>query len=99
MGDKKILVWDYNIPVPIKYISDPTMHSVPTATVHPSGKYWCGQSLDNKIVTYTAGSKVKLMAKRVFKGHINAGYAIQIGFSNNGKFIMSGDGDGRLWFW
>lgn len=97
--DKKILVWDWDTPVPIKYISDPAMHSVPAVTLHPSGDYFAGQSLDNTIVTYGVRAKYRQNRKKTFQGHVNAGYACQIGFSPNGRFIMSGDGEGKLWFW
>ena len=45
----QVLIWDYNIPVPIKYISEPSMHSIPSTTLHPTGKCWVGQSLDNQV--------------------------------------------------
>ena len=32
-------------------------------------------------------------------GHTTAGFACQIAFSANGKFIASGDGEGKLHFW
>lgn len=35
--DKTIRVWDWGVPVVIKYVADPSMHSVPSATIHPSG--------------------------------------------------------------
>ncbi len=97
--DKKVLVWEFDIPVPIKYIQEPDMHSIPSVSVHPTEPYWVGQSMDNKIVVYTAGEKVKPIKKRVYSGHSNAGFACQIGFSPNGKFMMSGDGLGQLVFW
>ena len=97
--DKKVLVWEYNIPVPIKYISEPHMNSIPSVTTHPHGHAWAGQSLDNKIVVYGARDKVREMRKKVFKGHLNAGYTCQIGFSPNGRYLTSGDGEGRLFFW
>lgn len=54
--------------------------------------------MDNTIVVFDCSSGVKPVNKK-FRGHINAGYACQIGFSPNGKFISSGDGHGRLHFW
>ena len=48
--DKKVLVWEWDIGVPVKYIAEPDMHSMPTTTIHPEGKYFVGQSLDNELV-------------------------------------------------
>lgn len=97
--DKKVLVWEFDIPVPIKYIADPGMHCIPAVTVHPSGDYFAGQSMDNKIVVYQCGEKVRQVQKKTFTGHTNSGYACQIGFSPNGKFLVSGDGHGQVHFW
>ena len=97
--DKKLLVWEFDIPVPIKYIADPGMHCIPAVTMHPSGAFFAGQSMDNKIVVYSCGEKVRQMHKKIFTGHNNTGYACQIGFSPNGKFMVSGDGHGQAHFW
>ena len=35
--DKSIRVWEWSIPVEIKYISEPHMHSMPAVTPHPNG--------------------------------------------------------------
>jgi hypothetical protein len=32
-------------------------------------------------------------------GHSNAGYACQVGYSPDGRFIMSGCAEGKLHFW
>jgi pre-mRNA-processing factor 17 len=45
--DKKVLVWEWDIGVPVKVISDPSMHSMPCLVMHPSQQYFVGQSLDN----------------------------------------------------
>ena len=40
--DKKIYLWEFNIPVVVKHISEPDMHAIPAATVHPNMKYFAG---------------------------------------------------------
>jgi len=96
--DKKILVWEWDIGVPIKYISDPTMHSIPVATLHPSKAFIVGQSLDNQIVVYQGKDKFKVQKKK-FTGHLVSGYACDIAISPDGQFVCSGDGNGKLFFW
>jgi pre-mRNA-processing factor 17 len=97
--DKKIFLWEYGIPVVVKHIAEPTMHSVPQIVLSPDKKLLIGQSMDNKIITYEAFGRFKFLSKRQYKGHINAGYAITPGWSSDGKYVMSGDADGKLWFW
>lgn len=97
--DKKVLVWEWDIGVPIKYISDPTMHSLPVITMHPSEKFLLGQSLDNKIVVYQAGDRYAPQRKKKFEGHNVAGYACDIAVSPDGRFVCSGDSNGKLFFW
>lgn len=96
--DKKILVWEYGIPVPSKYIQEPGMHSVTAATLSPAGDFVAGQSMDNSIVVYAVGERVKQMRRRVFRGHSPTS-GTEVGFSSNGKFIMSGDSQGQLHVW
>lgn len=96
--DKKILAWDYDVPVPIKYISDPTMQAIPSAALHPSGEFVVGQSMDNTIVCY-AVMGFRLNRKKVYRGHISAGFACQPCFSPAGDLIASGDSKGRLFVW
>jgi len=97
--DKKIFLWEYGIPVVVKHIAEPTMHSCPAVTVHPNKKHLICQSMDNKIICYEAFGKFKFQGRKTWKGHINAGYAIQPNFSSDGQWVMSGDTDGKVWFW
>jgi len=97
--DKKVLVWEWDIGVPIKYISDPTMHSMPVVTLHPTGGFLACQSLDNRIVVYQGHGKFSLQRKKKFVGHQVAGYACDLAISPDGRFLCSGDGHGKLCFW
>ncbi|KAJ0229131.1 WD_REPEATS_REGION domain-containing protein [Hirschfeldia incana] len=97
--DKSLRVWEFGIPVVIKYISEPHMHSMPAISVHPNGKWLAAQSLDNQILIYGTRERFQLNKKKRFAGHIVAGYACQVNFSPDGRFVMSGDGEGKCWFW
>jgi len=119
--DKTIRVWDYDIPVVIKYIAEPHMHSMPSVTLHPNStcpqsggqrsptdlrisayvkteKWFAAQSLDNQILIYSADNFRQNRKKR-FAGHSVAGYACQVGFSPDGRWISSGDAEGNVVFW
>ena len=97
--DKSLRAWEYNIPVPIKFIAEPYMYSMVRAAPHPSGKYVAFQSGDNQIVVYAATDKFRQNRKKAFRGHNNAGYAIDVSISPDGGYIMSGDSGGYVCFW
>lgn len=64
----------------------------------PTEKYLAAQSLDNQILVYSTDNFRQARNKR-FAGHSVAGYACQVGFSPDGKWISSGDGEGNVVFW
>ncbi|PPD96298.1 hypothetical protein GOBAR_DD06670 [Gossypium barbadense] len=97
--DKSLRVWEFGIPVVIKYISEPHMHSMPAISLHPNTNWLAAQSLDNQILIYSTRERFQLNKKKRFAGHIVAGYACQVNFSPDGRFVMSGDGEGKCWFW
>ncbi|EDV24566.1 uncharacterized protein TRIADDRAFT_26041 [Trichoplax adhaerens] len=97
--DKSLRVWEWDIPVDSKYIADPSMHSVPAVTLSPNQKWLACQSMDNQILIYNALSKMRMNRKKVFKGHMVAGYACQVNFSPDGSYVISGDADGKLFIW
>ena len=96
--DKSIRAWDFDIPVVVKYIAEPYMHSVPAVGVHPSQKFLAMQSLDNQIQIYSSPD-LKQNRKKRFAGHSVAGYACEVAFSPDGKYLSSGAGDGSLVIW
>lgn len=97
--DKSLRAWDYNIPVPIKYIAEPYMYPMTRSALHPSGKYVAYQSSDNQIVVYGATDKFRQNRKKSYRGHNNAGQAIDLACSYDGQFLASGDTAGFVCFW
>ena len=57
------------------------------------------QSLDNSIVTYSAKDKLRANKSKSYKGHLVGGYACEISFSPDEKYLTSGDSSGKLFFW
>ncbi|RCI15375.1 hypothetical protein L249_7077 [Ophiocordyceps polyrhachis-furcata BCC 54312] len=97
--DKSLRAWDYNIPVPIKYIAEPDMYPMTNAALHPSGKCVAYQSSDNQILVYGANDKFRQNRKKSYRGHNNAGLAIDLDCSPDGQFLASGDSGGYVCFW
>lgn len=97
--DKKLFVWEYGIPVVVKHVSDPSIHSMPATSLSPSGKWLLAQSLDNQVLVFSCQDKLKMYSKKRFTGHQCAGYAAGVNFSPDGQFVISGDGNGRCFFW
>ncbi|MCJ1312616.1 hypothetical protein MMC25_006291 [Agyrium rufum] len=94
--DKSLRAWEYNIPVPIKFIAEPYMYSMVRATPHPSGKYCAFQSGDNQIVVYASTDRFRQNRKKSFRGHNTAGYAVDLVCSPDGQWLATGDTMGYL---
>eukprot|EP00656_Telonema_subtile_P002299 TRINITY_DN1100_c0_g1_i3.p1 TRINITY_DN1100_c0_g1~~TRINITY_DN1100_c0_g1_i3.p1 ORF type:complete len:557 (+),score=152.96 TRINITY_DN1100_c0_g1_i3:155-1825(+) len=97
--DKKIYVWEWGLPVVMKHISEPHMHSMPYVCLSPDKKVFVGQSMNNEIHVYGARDKFSQLRKKIYTGHTNAGYACGLDMSPDGKYLLSGDGDGRAFIW
>ncbi|CCD23596.1 Cdc40p NDAI_0B05630 [Naumovozyma dairenensis CBS 421] len=97
--DKTVRLWENQINIPIKQISDTAQHSMPYISIHPEEKYFCTQSMDNTIYTYGMKPKYKTHPKKVFKGQTSAGYGIGITFSSDGRYICSGDAKSKVHIW
>ncbi|XP_035385264.1 pre-mRNA-processing factor 17 [Electrophorus electricus] len=63
------------------------------------GKWLACQSMDNQILIFGAQNRFRLNKKKVFKGHMVAGYACQVDFSPDMSYVVSGDADGKLNIW
>lgn len=76
--DKTLRLWELGVPVQVKVIADPAMHSMPAVAKHPGGKFLMYQSLDNQIVGYTCTRKLRPNRKKTFRGHLVGGTACQV---------------------
>ncbi|XP_077297672.1 pre-mRNA-processing factor 17 isoform X1 [Arctopsyche grandis] len=97
--DKSLRVWEWDTPVDMKYIADPTMHSMPFVTSSPNGKWLACQSMDNKVVVFSALNRFKMNRKKTFTGHMVAGYACGLDYSPDMSYLISGDADGKCYVW
>ncbi|XP_067945704.1 pre-mRNA-processing factor 17-like [Watersipora subatra] len=97
--DKSLRIWEWDIPVDFKYISDPSMHSMPAVTISHNKKWLACQSMDNQVVIFNVLNRMKMMRKKIFKGHMVAGYACGVDFSPDMSYLISGDADGKLYIW
>ena len=51
------------------------------------------------VFVYQVGDRFKEIRKKVFKGHMVAGYACGLDFSPEMSYLVSGDGDGKCYVW
>eukprot|EP01045_Picozoa_sp_COSAG04_P030300 COSAG04_NODE_5221_length_1697_cov_1.119524_2_plen_119_part_01 len=63
--DKSMRVWEYGIPVVMKYLNEPWMHSMPSVTLSPNKKWLACQSMDNTIMIYES-ARYRLNRKKRF---------------------------------
>ncbi|KAG0663632.1 hypothetical protein C6P44_001638 [Monosporozyma unispora] len=97
--DKTVRIWNNQINIPIKQISDTTQHSMPSLDIHPSENYFCSQSMDNSIYSYSMKPKYKRHTNKVFRGQKSSGYGIGLTFSPDGHYICSGDIRSKILIW
>lgn len=96
--DKSVRIWDWQINIPIKIISEPDLHSIPRGVVAGNGDAIALQSMASSIDVVQGHGKFRATAKR-FRGHSVSGYAVDINVSADGRVIMSGDSRGLGVFW
>jgi pre-mRNA-processing factor 17 len=74
------------------------MYPITRTALHPSQKYLACQSSDNQVLVYGATDRFRQNRKKSFRGHNNAGTAVDLAFSPDGQFLASGDSAGFVAF-
>ncbi|SCU85792.1 LAME_0D02828g1_1 [Lachancea meyersii CBS 8951] len=97
--DKTMRIWENQVNIPIKQISDTAQYSMPYVAIHPANNYFAAQSMDNAIYTFSMKPKYKRHPKKKFEGHKCAGYGIGFTLSPDGRYICSGDTGGQIFIW
>ncbi|KAF1990293.1 WD40 repeat-like protein [Aulographum hederae CBS 113979] len=97
--DKSLRAWEWDIPVPIKFIAEPHMYPMVRSAPHPRKNFVAFQSSDNQIVVYASTERFRQNRKKVFRGHNCAGYGVDVAFSPDGEIVASGDTGGYVVFW
>uniref|UniRef100_A0A3Q3Q595 Pre-mRNA-processing factor 17 n=1 Tax=Monopterus albus TaxID=43700 RepID=A0A3Q3Q595_MONAL len=91
--DKSLRVWECNL----YYVTAVLKYYVAPPEI--CSKWLACQSMDNQILIFGAQNRFRLNKKKVFKGHMVAGYACQVDFSPDMSYVVSGDADGKLNIW
>ena len=60
----------------------------PHSNFRVTEKWLACQSMDNQIVIYGVENRVRFNRKKTFKGHMVAGYACQVNFSPDGRWVI-----------
>ena len=98
--DKKVFLWEFGVPIVVKHISDPKMNAISATDIHPNNKYFVGQSSDSKLLCFDVKAQsIRFNKKKVFKGHMSSGYSVGVKISPDGKFVATGDSEGRVFFY
>lgn len=100
--DKTLRVWEYGEHrKDSQLIAGSDMQRLLAAAHHPTEDVIAFQSLDNRIQVYAPLQDSLSQRSKRFIGHATGGYACQIGFSPDGRFIYSGDARGHaiIWDW
>ena len=99
--DRKLLVWDWGVPSPVKIISEIWLPSMPTTATHPDSMSFVSVGLDNKIFQFRVHPQSGVIRK---SGECSpesfrvAGFSCEPSFSPCGKLLACGDGAGTIHF-
>jgi len=97
--DRKLLVWGWNSPSPLKIISELWIPGMPTTAVHPNTLSFVSVGLDNKLFRFQINPNSDVVKKKGEYSPENfqvAGYSCEPSFSACGTFLACGDGTGRI---
>ncbi|KAL7715036.1 Pre-mRNA-processing factor [Entamoeba marina] len=94
---RSIKYFDWGCNAVTKELSDPLWQTM-SSVANYNKKYVVAQSMDNSIICFR-GSPFREMKGRRFMGHYVGGYPCHPTFSKDGKYLTSGDGNGKVFIW
>ena len=95
--DLSLRAWEDQVNVPIRILSDPTMHSLSRVCAR-GDRTVLYMAANSQILAYDT-QKVRQNRKKQWTGHSSAGYAIDVSVSGAGDVVTSGSSDGSAVFW
>lgn len=99
--DRRLVVWDWAVPAPVKTIAEVWLPAMPTTAAHPNSLSFVSVGLDDKLYMFRVNAstgavkKAGEFAPEGFKVH---GYSCEPCYSLDGRHLVCGDGSGDIVF-
>ena len=93
-------MWEFGTPLIIKNIFEEELDVIQCSVLHPNNNYIAAQTNKNKIEIFDIKNNNMIWYKqKYFMGHYNNGFNIKLDFTPNGKYLLSGDQNGKVYIW
>lgn len=93
--DRKMAVWDWGVPSPVKIISEVSLPSIPATALHPSTLSFVGVGLDNRLFQFKINAHTGVV-KRAGDCTFEGSGSCEPGYSHCGRYLACGDGKGDV---
>ncbi|XP_006813660.1 uncharacterized protein LOC102804077 [Saccoglossus kowalevskii] len=98
-SDRTIIAWDFQSGAVLSNQIYHEKYTCPCLRVHPCDNSFIAQSNGDYIAYFSTIRPYKMNKNKRSEGHKVSGYQIGCDFSPNGKMIVSGSSDGKVYFY
>lgn len=100
-SDGQIRVYQNGIPSVFQHVTGQEPKMITRACVHPENGFIIANTHVNSAAIFRIDEtgRIKMNHKKTFTGHHTVGHSIGLTCSPDGKFLLSGDGNGKLLCW